>query len=112
MKSNTFYVRGKANGVPFSKALPGLGLIQPVGKVEKGRAPDFVQQETLSESAAIVYRLSGDYNPHWLVLHCRGIISNGKLTTFLIVFLYIASVSSVMTRNGENYTSTYTSYVR
>jgi len=59
MITSSFNVGAKTSG-PFSKALTG----PPKGKpVPKDRKPDYVATEKTSPEQALIYRLSGDYNP-------------------------------------------------
>ncbi|KAG8977562.1 hypothetical protein FRB90_008770, partial [Tulasnella sp. 427] len=60
MVSATFNVGGKATGEKFSKALASAPSSQPV---PKDKSPDYAVSETTSEEQAIIYRLSGDFNP-------------------------------------------------
>ncbi|KAF9507031.1 hypothetical protein BS47DRAFT_1352152 [Hydnum rufescens UP504] len=61
MLSATFHVGAKANGTKFDKAIVApMKLSKPV---PNGRAPDHVIRDVIGDSQAIIYRLSGDYNP-------------------------------------------------
>jgi len=57
----TFHVGAKANGTKFDKTIvEQIKLSKPL---PKGRAPDHVIRDVISDSQAIIYRLSGDFNP-------------------------------------------------
>ncbi|KAG8907325.1 hypothetical protein FRC00_011956, partial [Tulasnella sp. 408] len=60
LQSATFNVGGKATGQKFSKSISGAPSSQTV---PEGKAPDYVITERTSEEQAIIYRLSGDFNP-------------------------------------------------
>ncbi|TFK29504.1 peroxisomal dehydratase [Coprinopsis marcescibilis] len=58
--SSSFNLGAKVTGDKFAKIIAG----PPQGKpVPKDRAPDYVVEEETSPEQAIVFRLSGDYNP-------------------------------------------------
>jgi len=60
MFSSYFNVGAKAYGKPFSKSIAAA----PTAKtVPKDRKPSYVFTQDIREEQAIVYRLSGDYNP-------------------------------------------------
>ncbi|KIJ24516.1 hypothetical protein M422DRAFT_128753, partial [Sphaerobolus stellatus SS14] len=50
----------KGYGKPFSKAISGPPTAKPVPEDQK---PQYVLKQDISEEQAIVYHLSGDYNP-------------------------------------------------
>ncbi|KIJ39580.1 hypothetical protein M422DRAFT_257639 [Sphaerobolus stellatus SS14] len=60
MYSSSFNVGAKGYGKPFSKAIAGAPSAKPVPKDQK---PQYVFKQGISEEQAIIYRLSGDYNP-------------------------------------------------
>ncbi|KAI5825952.1 hypothetical protein K523DRAFT_282046 [Schizophyllum commune Tattone D] len=57
--SSSFNVGAKATGQRFAKAIAGPPQAKPVPK----RAPDYVYKDQTTPEQALVYRLSGDYNP-------------------------------------------------
>ncbi|KAI4520884.1 hypothetical protein K525DRAFT_257170 [Schizophyllum commune Loenen D] len=57
--SSSFNVGAKATGQRFAKAIAGPPQAKPVPK----RAPDYVYKDQTTSEQALVYRLSGDYNP-------------------------------------------------
>ncbi|KAF8323934.1 peroxisomal dehydratase [Clavulina sp. PMI_390] len=61
MLSATFNVGGKITGQKFDKAI--AKFIQPSKAVAKGTAPQYTFTQKISDEQAIIYRLSGDYNP-------------------------------------------------
>jgi len=61
MLSATFNVGGKVTGQKFSKAI--AKFIQPSRAVPKGTPPQYTYSQTITDEQAIIYRLSGDYNP-------------------------------------------------
>ena len=59
-QSSSFNLGAKATGEKYSKVIAG----PPQGKpIPKDRKPDWVVQEQTSPEQAIIFRLSGDYNP-------------------------------------------------
>lgn len=60
MYSSSFNVGAKAYGKPFSKAIGGAPAAKPAPKDKK---PTFIFTQNISEEQAVIYRLSGDYNP-------------------------------------------------
>ena len=58
-QSSSFNVGAKATGQRFAKAIAGPPQAKPVPK----RAPDYVYKDQTTPEQALVYRLSGDYNP-------------------------------------------------
>lgn len=59
-QSSSFNLGAKATGEKFSKYIAG----PPQGKpIPKDRKADYVFEEQTSPEQAIVFRLSGDYNP-------------------------------------------------
>jgi peroxisomal enoyl-CoA hydratase 2 len=72
-QSSSFYLGAKATGEKFSKVIAG----PPKGKpAPKDRKPDWVIKDQTTPEQAIVYRLSGDYNPlhigvfnPWCIIH-------------------------------------------
>jgi len=61
MLSATFNLGAKVTGQKFSKSI--AKFIQPSKEVPKGNAPHYTFSQTISNEQAIIYRLSGDYNP-------------------------------------------------
>ncbi|KAJ7914428.1 peroxisomal dehydratase [Mycena leptocephala] len=58
--SSSFYIGAKATGDKFAKVIAG----PPQGKpIPKDRKADWVVQDKTSAEQALVFRLSGDYNP-------------------------------------------------
>lgn len=57
--SSTFNLGAKATGQPFSKFIAG----PPQAKKVPEREPDWIIKDQTSPEQAIVFRLSGDYNP-------------------------------------------------
>ncbi|KAK0484500.1 peroxisomal dehydratase [Armillaria novae-zelandiae] len=58
--SSTFNLGAKANGTSFTKVIANA----PVAKAApKNRAPDWIIKDQTSTEQAILFRLSGDYNP-------------------------------------------------
>lgn len=58
--SSTFYLGAKANGTKYDKVVAG----PPQGKAPpKGKAPDYTVRDKTTPEQALIYRLSGDYNP-------------------------------------------------
>lgn len=58
--SSSFNLGAKATGEKFAKVIAG----PPQGKpVPKDRKPDYVVEEQTSPEQALIFRLSGDYNP-------------------------------------------------
>ncbi|TFK52798.1 peroxisomal dehydratase [Heliocybe sulcata] len=58
--SSAFHIGSKVTGTKFDKVIAG----PPQGKpIPKDRKPDWVVKDQTSPDQAIVYRLSGDYNP-------------------------------------------------
>lgn len=59
-QSSSFNLGAKATGQKFSKIIAG----PPQGKpIPKDRKADWVVQEQTTPEQAIIFRLSGDYNP-------------------------------------------------
>jgi hypothetical protein len=59
-QSSSFYIGAKATGDKFAKVIAG----PPQGKpIPKDRKADWVVQDKTSAEQALVFRLSGDYNP-------------------------------------------------
>ncbi|EGO01139.1 hypothetical protein SERLA73DRAFT_179205 [Serpula lacrymans var. lacrymans S7.3] len=58
--SSEFFVGSKVNGTKFSKSISSAPQSKPI---PKDRKPDWVVQDATTPEQAIVYRLSGDYNP-------------------------------------------------
>lgn len=59
-QSSTFYLGAKATGNKFSKFIAGPPEAKPI---PKDRQPDYIYKDQTTPEQAIVYRLSGDYNP-------------------------------------------------
>jgi hypothetical protein len=59
LQSSSFNLGAKATGEKFSKFIAG----PPQSKQVPDRKPDWVVTDQTSPGQAIVYRLSGDYNP-------------------------------------------------
>ncbi|KAL1742761.1 HotDog domain-containing protein [Schizophyllum fasciatum] len=57
--SSSFNVGAKATGQRFAKAIAG----PPQAKPTPQRAPDYVFKDQTTPEQALIYRLSGDYNP-------------------------------------------------
>lgn len=57
---SAFYLGSKANGGKFSKVIASAPQAKPI---PKDRKPDWVVREKTSPEQALIYRLSGDYNP-------------------------------------------------
>ena len=60
LQGGTFNVGAKATGSKFSKVIAAPPVAKPI---PKDRQPDYVVEELLSAEQALIYRLSGDYNP-------------------------------------------------
>ncbi|KAH7883044.1 MaoC like domain-containing protein [Phlebopus sp. FC_14] len=58
--SSAFYLGLKANGDKFSKIIASAPQPKPI---PKDRKPDWVIRDKTTPEQALVYRLSGDYNP-------------------------------------------------
>jgi len=58
--NSAFYLGAKANGDKFSKTIASSPQAKPV---PKDRKPDWVIRDKTTPEQAIIYRLSGDYNP-------------------------------------------------
>ncbi|KAG6809634.1 hypothetical protein H0H92_015448 [Tricholoma furcatifolium] len=58
--SSSFNLGAKATGQKFSKAIAGPPQAKPI---PKDRKPDWVVKDQTTLEQAIIYRLSGDYNP-------------------------------------------------
>ena len=56
----TFNLGAKTTGEKFSKVVAGPPKAKPI---PKDRKPDYVAEDKISPEQAILYRLSGDYNP-------------------------------------------------
>lgn len=59
-KSSAFYLGTKANGKIFSKVIARAPQAKPI---PKDRKPDWVIRDKTTPEQALIYRLSGDYNP-------------------------------------------------
>ncbi|KAH7928852.1 hypothetical protein BV22DRAFT_1030242 [Leucogyrophana mollusca] len=58
--SSAFYLGSKANGIKFSKVIASAPQAKPI---PKDRKPDWVIKDKTTPEQALIYRLSGDYNP-------------------------------------------------
>ncbi|KAG6333401.1 hypothetical protein ID866_5683 [Astraeus odoratus] len=58
--SSSFFLGSKANGEKFSEVIAGAPQPKPV---PKDRKPDWVVRDKTTPEQALIYRLSGDYNP-------------------------------------------------
>lgn len=56
----SFNLAGKITGTRFARSVASP---PPHESVPKGRTPDWVVPDKTSQEQALVYRLSGDYNP-------------------------------------------------
>jgi len=63
--SSSFNIGAKATGQKFSKVIAGPPQAKPI---PKDRKPDWSVKDKTTPEQAIVFRLSGDYNP----LHIGG----------------------------------------
>ena len=60
LQGSSFNLGAKATGEKFSKVIAG----PPKGRsIPKDRKPDYITEDKISPEQAILYRLSGDYNP-------------------------------------------------
>ena len=59
IQSSGFCLGAKANGVKFSKVIAGSPRAKPI----PDRKPDWIVREKTLPEQALIYRLSGDYNP-------------------------------------------------
>ena len=59
-KSAMFNLTGKITGQRYTRSVSSLPAAKPI---PRDRAPDWVTEEQTSASQALIYRLSGDYNP-------------------------------------------------
>jgi peroxisomal enoyl-CoA hydratase 2 len=59
-KSSSFNLGAKSTGEKFSKVMAGPPKGRPI---PKDRKPDYVTEDKTTPEQAILYRLSGDYNP-------------------------------------------------
>ena len=59
-KSSMFNLTGKITGKKYTFSVSSLPAAKPI---PRDRAPDWVEMEQTSMSQALIYRLSGDYNP-------------------------------------------------
>jgi len=57
---SSFYLGAKATGEKFSKVIAGPKQAKPI---PKDRKPDYVIDDQTTPEQAIIFRLSGDYNP-------------------------------------------------
>ena len=55
-----FNLTGKITGQRYALSVSSLPAAKPI---PQDRAPDWVATEQTSTSQALIYRLSGDYNP-------------------------------------------------
>lgn len=60
IQSSSFYLGAKANGDKYSKVVAGAPQAKPI---PKDRKPDWVIRDKTTPEQALIYRLSGDYNP-------------------------------------------------
>jgi len=58
--SSSFFLGSKANGDKFSKTIATAPQAKPI---PKDRKPDWVIRDKTTPEQALIYRLSGDYNP-------------------------------------------------
>ncbi|OAX39282.1 hypothetical protein K503DRAFT_769629 [Rhizopogon vinicolor AM-OR11-026] len=58
--SSSFFLGSKANGDKFSKTIAAAPQAKPI---PKDRKPDWVIRDKTTPEQALIYRLSGDYNP-------------------------------------------------
>ncbi|KAF9238087.1 MaoC like domain-containing protein [Melanogaster broomeanus] len=58
--NSAFFLGAKANGGKFSKAIASAPQAKPI---PKDRNPDWVVKDKTTPEQALIYRLSGDYNP-------------------------------------------------
>jgi len=95
---SSFNLGAKTTGEKFSKAIAG----PPKGKpIPKDRQPDYVTEDKITPEQAILYRLSGDYNP----LHIDPRIGQaagfgGVILHGLCTFGFVAR--SIVTAVGDN----------
>lgn len=67
LQGSGFNLGAKATGEKFSKVIAG----PPKGKpIPKDRKPDYIIEDKISPEQAILYRLSGDYNPLHIGKRC------------------------------------------
>ena len=59
-KSAMFNLTAKITGQRYTRSISSLPPVKPI---PRDRAPDWVAEEQTSTSQALIYRLSGDYNP-------------------------------------------------
>ncbi|EIW79595.1 hypothetical protein CONPUDRAFT_58660 [Coniophora puteana RWD-64-598 SS2] len=61
--SSTFYLGATANHTRFSKVIAGPPQSSSSSPTPPNRAPDYTIRDKTTPEQALVYRLSGDYNP-------------------------------------------------
>jgi peroxisomal enoyl-CoA hydratase 2 len=69
MQGASFNIGAKGTGSKFAKAIAGPPAAKPI---PKDRAPDHVVRDQTTPEQAVLYRLSGDYNP----LHIGALLSS------------------------------------
>lgn len=60
LQSSSFFLGVKANGDKFSKVIASAPQAKPI---PKDRKPNWVIRDKTTPEQALIYRLSGDYNP-------------------------------------------------
>ncbi|KAF8526871.1 peroxisomal dehydratase [Hysterangium stoloniferum] len=98
MFSSSFNVGAKAYGKPFRKAITAAPAAKPI---PKDRKPSYIFTQNISEEQAIIYRLSGDYNP----LHIEPAIGisagfGGPILHGLATFGFVAR--GILSEAGSN----------
>jgi hypothetical protein len=68
MQGGAFNVGAKATGSKFSQTVPGAQPPSPSAAAQElfkspSRKPDYAVKDKTTEEQAVIYRLSGDYNP-------------------------------------------------